>query len=80
MPEADPSRPTRPDLIEALHRWEAAGGTWRVAGRTSGSITVALLRCDGGEEVDRLSSQDPQSVQALAGRTGSDEGPLEPPR
>ncbi|WP_352396529.1 hypothetical protein [Kineosporia sp. NBRC 101677] len=62
--------------MQALRRWEEAGGTWQVAARTSGSVTVALLRCDGGEEVDRLSSHDPQAVQALAGRTGSEEGPL----
>jgi hypothetical protein len=32
---------------------------------------VALLRCDGGEEVERLASDDPEWMAYLDGREGS---------
>lgn len=41
-----------------LTRWTAAGGGWRVIARTSASLTVALLTCDGGEEMERIVSSD----------------------
>ena len=37
------------------------------------SVTVALCRCDGGEEVDRFSSDDPELLSYLAGRASSDD-------
>lgn len=58
--------------VERLIRWTEAGGTWRVVARTPTRLTVALLRCDGGEEMDRLVSTDPALLAALAGRTGSE--------
>jgi hypothetical protein len=36
-------------------------------------VTVALLRCDGGEEVDRLGSGEPEWLEHLAGRDGSED-------
>ncbi|CAM4067523.1 MULTISPECIES: hypothetical protein [Tsukamurella] len=45
--------------LEELRRWEDSGGTWRVLRRGDDAVTVALLRCDGGEIVDRLESADP---------------------
>jgi hypothetical protein len=36
-------------------------------------VTVALLRCDAGEEVERLTSGDPAWLAYLAGRDGTDE-------
>lgn len=57
-----------PDL-QQLHRWEDAGGTWRVAARrTVGSgeeVTLSLLTCDGGEEMDVLSSSSPELLAYL---------------
>jgi hypothetical protein len=32
---------------------------------------VALLRCDGGEEVDRFTSDDPRLLDFLGGRLSS---------
>ncbi len=55
-------------LIGALERWEQSGGLWQVADRTAGAVTVLLLRCDGGEEADRLTSSDPTWCRYLAER------------
>ena len=49
-------------------RWEAAGGIWQVGARTATSATVELLRCDGGETVDRVVLRTPAEMQALVDR------------
>lgn len=46
-----------PDL-EQLKRWTTAGGEWRVIARSATSVTVALLTCDEGEEMERIVSSD----------------------
>ncbi len=48
------------DPVETLRRWEAFGATWRVVQSTPEQVTVSLCRCDGGEEVERLVSSDPE--------------------
>ncbi|NMD55099.1 MULTISPECIES: hypothetical protein [Tsukamurella] len=45
--------------LDQLLRWEDSGGTWAVLSRSDDAVVVALLRCDGGEIVDRLESGDP---------------------
>ncbi|KHL12141.1 UNVERIFIED_CONTAM: hypothetical protein LK11_38155 [Mumia flava] len=50
------------DDLERLTRWEAAGGAWWTVAVSGGGVTVVLARCDGGEEVDRFSSDDPRLV------------------
>jgi hypothetical protein len=40
--------------------------------RSRESVTVALCTCDGGDEVDRLTSSDPAVLDFLAGRDTSD--------
>jgi hypothetical protein len=47
------------DRVAELVRWEDAGATWQVVARTARGVTIALMRCDGGEEVDRFTSADP---------------------
>jgi hypothetical protein len=42
--------------LEELRRWEDFGGTWKLVARRGGLRVLSLLRCDGGEEVHRLSS------------------------
>ncbi|MFD1826320.1 MULTISPECIES: hypothetical protein [Mumia] len=54
------------DDLEVLERWVRAGGTWSVVSRTARRATVALCRCDGGEEVDRLTSDDPAFLAHVA--------------
>jgi hypothetical protein len=41
--------------------------------RSSTQVTVALCRCDGGEEVGRLVSGDPDLLALLSGRTSSED-------
>lgn len=55
-----------------LRRWADAGAVWRVVARRRDGVTVALYQCDGGEEVDRISSDDPRLLQFLEGRTSSE--------
>lgn len=60
------------ELAQRLRRWEQSGATWHVLTRSERSVTVSLCRCDDGEEVERLRSDDPAAVILLDGRTGSD--------
>ncbi len=69
-PDAD-GRDLGADL-ERVQRWEDANGTWRVVGQPRNRATIALCRCDGGEEVDRFNSADPLLLTYLAAR--ADEG------
>ena len=45
--------PSGTELVETLRRWHGSGAVWRVAERRPSGVTVALLRCDAGEEVER---------------------------
>jgi hypothetical protein len=55
------------DLVAELVRWEDAGANWQVVARTARGVTIALMRCDGGEEVDRFSSDDPRLLAFVDG-------------
>jgi hypothetical protein len=57
--------------IETLQRWTAAGGLWRVQSRGPAGLVVSLLRCDGGEEVDRVSSDDRALADYIGDRESS---------
>ena len=61
------------DLVEELRRWEDAGAHWQVIARTANQLTIALLRCDGGEEVERLVSTDPAVLAFVGSRDRSDD-------
>ncbi|MGH3580482.1 MAG: hypothetical protein ACRDUB_02780 [Mycobacterium sp.] len=56
------------DRVAELLRWEDAGAHWQVVSETSTEVTIALLRCDGGEEVDRFTSNDPALREFLRSR------------
>ncbi|MEW1981770.1 hypothetical protein AB0333_12710 [Citricoccus sp. NPDC079358] len=59
-----------PDL-KRLRRWEESGGTWVVAARratpSGEAVTLSLMTCDGGEEMDVFSSSDPGLVEYVSG-------------
>ena len=57
------------DPVGQLQRWEDFGGVWRVVARDGSLTTIALCRCDAGEEVDRLTSDDPELLDFLAARS-----------
>jgi hypothetical protein len=59
------------DRVAELQRWEDAGASWQVVARGCGGLTIALLRCDGGEEVDRFTSDDPRLREFVGDRTGT---------
>jgi hypothetical protein len=61
------------DRIAELQRWQDAGAVWEVISRRGSSVTVALLRCDGGEEVDRFTSDDPRLIDFIGERQSSQE-------
>ncbi len=42
------------DRVAELQRWQDSGAVWEVITRKGRSVTIGLLRCDGGEEVDRF--------------------------
>jgi hypothetical protein len=60
------------ELVQTLQRWRDAGAAWRVVGRQGRRVTVALLRCDAGEEVERLTSESPAWVAYLETHAGSE--------
>ena len=53
------------DAVDQLRRWAEFGATWVVVHRDEQSATVSLRRCDGGEEVSRLTSSDPALLAYL---------------
>ncbi|WP_059021443.1 hypothetical protein [Mycobacterium sp. M26] len=61
------------DAVAVLQRWQDAGARWSVIARHGASVTVGLYRCDGGEEVDRIISDDPRLLAFLADRLSSDD-------
>jgi hypothetical protein len=64
-----PSETTAP--VEVITRWELFGGAWRVIARTDQRVTISLCRCDGGEEQQRLCTDDPALAEWLGDRTSS---------
>ena len=61
------------DPVEELRRWEDSGAHWQVVSRTADRLTIALLRCDGGEDVERLVSDDPALLAFVGGRDRSED-------
>ena len=59
------------DRVAELQRWEDSGAVWSVVSRRNGRVTVALLRCDGGEEVDRFTSGDARLIVYIGERYSS---------
>jgi hypothetical protein len=57
-----------PDPAAALRRWEASGAVWRVVGRHGATVTIALLSCDGGEQVGELRCAEDAVRDVLGGR------------
>lgn len=59
----------RAELARLLQRWQDFGGTWTVIARTEHGATVALRRCDGGDEQDRFTCADPGFLVWLENRS-----------
>jgi hypothetical protein len=65
------------DLVGTLIRWQDFGGVWRVVARSPAQVTVSLCRCDGGEEVERLTSGDRRLLAFLDDRASSEDRPAQ---
>lgn len=63
---------TRESELDVLRRWEDAGGHWVVVHRAPGRIVLSLQRCDGGEEVQRLSASDAAVLEYVGLRAERD--------
>jgi hypothetical protein len=61
------------DRVAELQRWEDAGAVWRVIGRTANAVTVAMLRCDGGEEAGRFTSDEARLLSYVGDRESSED-------
>lgn len=48
--------------LAQVRRWEEFGAVWELVRRDGDVVTVSLCRCDGGEEVARIVSGDPELV------------------
>ena len=59
--------------LARLLRWEDAGGTWRCESGGAEQASVVLCRCDGGEEVERILSSDPELLAFLRSLPSEDE-------
>lgn len=59
--------------VAVLRRWQEAGALWRVVSCTPSGIAIALLTCDGCEEVQRLESDDPELLAFVGTRRSSEE-------
>ncbi len=62
------------DALDRLRRWEESGATWRVLVQTPGSVEIALLTCDAGEQVGRVLSSEPDVREHVGTRERSDDG------
>jgi hypothetical protein len=61
------------DAADRLLRWERAGGSWRVLGRSSaGVVTIALDTCHG-EEMEQLISDDAGLLAFVGSRSSSED-------
>jgi hypothetical protein len=61
------------DRVAELQRWEDSGAIWSVVSRRHDQVTIALLRCDGGEEVDRFTSGDQRLLDYIGERLSNSE-------
>lgn len=59
--------------LDDLRRWEDSGAGWRVVHSGPERIAVSLVRCDGGEEVDRFVTDDPEILAHIGGRVSSEQ-------
>lgn len=71
MTEHNPTESASRNLLDELRRWEDSGAHWQVLHRTERSVTIGLLTCDGGEEVDRFTSEDAALLRYIGDRTRS---------
>jgi hypothetical protein len=60
--------------IASLRRWELFGGRWRVLARTESVVTLALLTCDGGQEMSQVTAMSADLDAFLDSRSAATPG------
>ncbi|GAB2619568.1 hypothetical protein [Pseudactinotalea suaedae] len=60
--------------LAALVRWEFSGGTWAILRHSpAGELTISLRTCTAGEEVEQLTTGDPEVLTYVDDRARSDD-------
>jgi len=54
--------------LERLLRWETAGATWELVSVHEGTAIVSMCRCDGGEELERMRSDEADLIAYVTAR------------
>jgi hypothetical protein len=67
-----PTNDAYDDLVDRLQRWQDSGALWRVLHRDGDRVTIGFFTCDGGEEMDRATSDRPAVLAFLGDREASD--------
>ncbi len=62
------------DELVRLQRWVDSGAQVRILARRGERLTLGLLTCDGGEEMERLVTADPEVVRWCAENVESEAG------
>ena len=62
-----------PAPVRILRRWQESGAIWNVVARTASWLEISLITCDGGEEMERLRSADPDLMAFVGARTSSEQ-------
>lgn len=77
LPLEVPVVPDAPDgpwgPVQILRRWQESGAIWRVVDRRAAWLEISLITCDGGEEMQRLRSADPDLLAFVGARSSSEE-------
>lgn len=68
---SDPGAPS--SALATLLRWEDSGGTWEVLRHADPELTISLRTCTAGEEVERLTSAEPDVIAHVSDRERSDD-------
>ena len=69
---AEEHRSAADSPLRVVQRWEDSGAGWAVRSRGGGRLVLALLTCDGGEEVQRVESSDPALLAWVGDRQTHD--------
>ncbi|MBY6414531.1 hypothetical protein HQ346_23355 [Rhodococcus sp. BP-252] len=59
------------DFVPTVVRWVDSGGTWRFLSNTGSSVSIALCTCDGGEDMQILTSDDPVDIAWVTAHGGN---------
>jgi hypothetical protein len=60
--------------LDVLERWVRFGGACEVVSRDAAHVIVSLRRCDGGEEMQRLTSAEPDVLSWLDTQAAEETG------